>query len=130
MSSSDNRSLLREACVAALRGELELDDLHGRWGGFADSASAFERGVFGDLEFGVEHTPGYFFRRGVNLEKWRSDSAYRDIRLDLFLLAPDLAGVPDDALLRCRSVLSQVDGQLDDEALAEAIRRCLDPESE
>ena len=58
--------------------------------------------VFEDLEEAVEHTPGYFFKRGIDLNKWLTQYEYWSVNIDYILLKKT---IDDPLILNFRTIL-------------------------
>jgi hypothetical protein len=72
-----NRDVLISLCERALRADVTLDDLERAWPEPVENSAL--RPLREALEDGIEHTPGYFLRRRVNVRRWKSSPEYADI---------------------------------------------------
>lgn len=91
----DVRVYLRHLCRQALEAQLDLADLSA-----ADlqrfASDPYYARVGEDLVDGVEHVPGYWFRKGVDLQAWRTSEMFGALTLHSCLLESDL---PTDRLI-------------------------------
>ena len=72
-----NRDVLISLCERALRADMTLDELERAWPEPVQNGAL--RPLREALEDGIEHTPGYFLRRGVNVRAWQRSPEYADI---------------------------------------------------
>lgn len=82
------RNTILEICGLALKGELSPDRFSDIWPGEADAVPFFKI-IFSDIEDGIEHTPGGFFKKGVNIEAWQKSDMYALLSFDAKLLRLD-----------------------------------------
>ena len=80
--------MVREICIEALEVRLQLQEISDRWPEDANT-HGFLRKIHADVEDAVEHTPGYFFKKGVNRDAWVHSDMYLTLLLDVALLEMD-----------------------------------------
>ncbi|HAM36062.1 MAG TPA: hypothetical protein DCP85_09085 [Elusimicrobia bacterium] len=116
MTEQELRKKALDLCHAVLRAELPLDEFNKQWPVEADAYNFLFK-VYEDLEDGVEHAPGCFFRNGVNFDSWRKSNIHWTITLDAELLGSDK---PLDMLERCHDSITAKAGMPDvQKAIAE-----------
>lgn len=72
-----DRELLISLCERVLTGEMTLDEFDRAWPEPVENPAL---GPLRDaLEDGIEHTPGFLFRRGVNIPVWHRSPEYAEI---------------------------------------------------
>ena len=69
-----------------LGGKIKLEEFYIRWPKAADTSS-FLRQIYDDIEDGIQHTPGYLLKEGLNHEAWTKSYSYLAVYLDLSLLS-------------------------------------------
>jgi len=84
-NASEVVSTLQDLCRDALGGRINLEEFYTRWPEAANTSS-FLRQIHDDIEDGIQHTPGYFLKEGINQEAWSTSHAYLIVYLDLSLL--------------------------------------------
>lgn len=89
----------------ALKGNLFLDDLYSSWD-VRWNQNKFLGEAFQNLEAALEHAPGYFLKKGINMKKWQKDINYKLLEIDLTLL-DDLLLLDEVLLLQKRRLLIQ-----------------------
>jgi hypothetical protein len=89
MNTTDLRNIVRKICLLAIQGNLHLEEV-GRIWPLEAKGHAFLKQVYDDIEDGVEHAPGFFFKRGIDQDAWQDTEMYRILLLDAELLAMDL----------------------------------------
>ena len=114
------RDTIRHLCKHALEGELKLHDFNKMWPTDAN-AIPFLKQIFEDVEDGIEHVPGYFFKRGVDYTSWRASDAYFTILLDLTLLDYDVSA---QVLFDCRNEIFKQSLRSGD-AIIKSVKACL-----
>ena len=122
MVTEPDRSAVRQLCTEVLAGHITLDDFYARR---PEGLDAFLELVLDDLEDGILHTPGRFFRGGLDRPAWERSPEYFTVYLDCCLLGDLGAQHTSAELLRCRTV---IDGSLSEptrERIQEAVERCL-----
>ena len=62
-------STVKDLCRDALGGKIKLEEFYIRWPKAADTSS-FLRQIYDDIEDGIQHTPGYLLKEGLNHEAW------------------------------------------------------------
>jgi hypothetical protein len=72
-----DRDGLISLCEQVLSAEITLDDLQRAWPDPVENPSLAR--LREALEDGIEHTPGYWFRPGVNKRRWQKTPEYGDI---------------------------------------------------
>ena len=99
----DLRHVAESFCKQVLEGQLDLVRLVEEWPSDAKS-DPFLTSVYEDLEEAVEHQPGFWLRKGVNLPLWRKSLEFLKVLLDFHLLSRKEDSI---SLLRCRQRLIQ-----------------------
>ena len=97
------KSVVSEICSRALEGTLTLDEFCALWPQFLFTTPFYYQ-IYDDLEYGIEHTPGFFFKRGIDYEAWIDSDAYLRIFLDSVLLNYNK---DVDTLQQCRNFVLQ-----------------------
>lgn len=69
--------MLISLCERVLSARLTLDEFHGSWPEPVENPALAP--LREALKTGIEHTPGYWFRRGVDMRGWQSSPEYGDI---------------------------------------------------
>lgn len=100
MSNAETEDIIKSTCTKVLKGELLIDELHNLWPKEANNNSFYQI-IFQDLEAGVEHCPGFFYKKGVNVQQWEMSDLYRTILIDAILL--DYKNKDEKFLEECRS---------------------------
>jgi hypothetical protein len=114
------RAQARAVIDDALSGRLSIDNFHQAW---PDSDDPLIASIFDETEDTVEHVPGYWLRRGTNLERFRESIPYKILIVDRQLLLGDFGDVASQRLLEIRSrLLREVDLGQEDEALMTTVR--------
>lgn len=103
MTEREIKSVIVEICSKALEGKIKLDNFYEVWPKKALNVPLYDQ-IYGDLEDGIEHTPGYFLKQGVDHTAWIDTDAYLRIYLDSVLLGCDKSV---DELLQCRTFVLQ-----------------------
>ncbi|MBI4683612.1 MAG: hypothetical protein HY755_00245 [Nitrospirae bacterium] len=103
--------ILQSLCKSARDGVLTLKDFHRQWPEEANTNLFFKQ-LYEDIEDGVEHIPGFIFKRGVDYKSWHNSESYLILYLDFILLGFDKSA---DELQQCRSFV------LEQEKLSEEI---------
>lgn len=98
MSVSNTRIKVHELCLNTLEGKVSRKVLIAQWPPEANESS-FLKLVYADLMDGIRHYPRYWFKKGVDVDKWREQLEYNPILLDSTLLVLDK---PDEILLKSR----------------------------
>lgn len=91
-------SSITDICKKAIDGHLKLYDFYSQWPKEANHIHLFKQ-IFEDVDDGIQHTPGYWFKRGINYNAWRASTMYLTLYLDLSLLSLDKNY---EDLMRCR----------------------------
>lgn len=89
---------IKSICQDTLRGTLDLESFYQTWP--ANAKGPLLDRIYEDIEFGVEHMPGFLFRKGVNQTQWRSSPEYLDIYFDYLLISHREKGINETLLLR------------------------------
>jgi hypothetical protein len=71
------RAALISLCERALSAEMTLEELQRAWPEPVENPSLAP--LREALEDGIEHTPSFLYRRGVNMRAWRRSPEYDDI---------------------------------------------------
>lgn len=96
---------IKSLCEKALEGMLTLNNFQEMWPEKKTPMNPFFRQIYEDIENGIEHTPGFFFKRGTDYKSWHKSDMYFTIYLDFLLLGYDKGA---DVLLQCHKfVLGQ-----------------------
>jgi hypothetical protein len=90
---------IKELFVLALGGQLHLTALDARWPNVPNTEEPYNT-LYSDLSDAVEHTPGFFFKKGIDLETWRRQWEYHVILCDYLLLPYLSRGAPNWLSLR------------------------------
>jgi len=112
---------VKSLCKSALDGTLKLKQLCQGWPAEADT-DPFLRQVYEDIEDGVEHIPGSFFKRKIDHESWESSEMYFVLYVDLLLLSHDR---PTEELMRCRQVVLGQGTLTNKRAMEDKVKECL-----
>lgn len=119
MEVSD-RERAHAVLLRALTGELNVEDFHESW---PESDDPLLSWIADETEDTVEHVPGAWVTRGVDMKKFQESSDYKVLVVDAELLSKDFADIPSSQLMRIRDeILATFDLSQDDEALASAVR--------
>ncbi len=87
MDEKEVKAKIIELCLAGIDHKLSLDELAQKWPIHIEGdAYPFFRKVFGDIEDGIEHAPGYWFKKGLNVELWKTTDMFWQLHLDIALL--------------------------------------------
>jgi hypothetical protein len=97
LNERTERAQARAVIGDALSGRLSINDFHRAW---PDSDDPLIASIFDETEDTVEHVPGYWLRRGINLERFRGSNPYKILIVDRQLLLGDFADVARSAYLR------------------------------
>jgi hypothetical protein len=114
--TTEHRQAIELLCSKALEGNLRLDDFYREWPCQATKGSFWE-GVYGDLEDGVQHSPGTWVGGKVDLSQWRECWEYFVIYVDLLLLRSNadparLLKVRQDVLSAKRTSLVEAEARV------------------
>jgi hypothetical protein len=71
------RDVLISLCERVLSAQMTLDEFERTWPEPVENACLVP--LREALEDGIEHTPGYLIRRGVNIRAWQRSPEYADI---------------------------------------------------
>jgi hypothetical protein len=71
------RDVLISLCERVLSAQMTLEEFERTWPEPVENAPLAP--LREALEDGIEHTPGYLFRRGVNIQAWQRSPEYADI---------------------------------------------------
>lgn len=88
MGEHEDVTAITNLCRDALAGKLKIDQFYSKWPKSAEGKS-FLQEVYGDLEDGIQHTPGHLLKGGIDFDKWQQSEFYVKIYLDLSLLEMD-----------------------------------------
>lgn len=112
--------LIQGVCEKAKEGTLKLDIFYDQWPKEANSNPLFKQ-IYEDIEDAIEHTPGFLFRKGIDLKSWYASDMYLTLYLDSILLKYDKSW---EELMQCReTVLKQK--SLSTETIEDEIKKCL-----
>jgi hypothetical protein len=75
--SDPGRDVLISICERVLSAQLTLDEFERAWPEPAEDPSLAP--LRAALEDGIEHTPGYWFRPGVDMRAWQRSPEYGEI---------------------------------------------------
>lgn len=100
MKNTEIEDIIKDICAKVLKGDLSIDEFHVLWPRQANN-NYFYQVVFQDLEEGVEHCPGFFHKKGINIQEWEISNLYRTILIDTILL--DYKNKDEEFLKKCRS---------------------------
>jgi len=99
-------TLVLNLCQMAIKGELKIGDLSRLWPKEANNV-CFLLSIYEDVENGVEHIPGFLFKKGIDLVSWQQSDMYMALYLDIILLRK-YGDKNDDELMEFReSVLKK-----------------------
>ena len=96
---NEYKSVVAGICSKALEGKLSLDEFYKIWPQSAFNMPFYDQ-IYTDLEEGIEHTPGFFLKQGVDYAAWIDSDEYLKIYLDSVLLDCDKSAAE---LLQCRA---------------------------
>jgi len=95
--------LIINICKMALNGTIDIKEYYNIWPEDTNNDPFYEI-VYDDIENGIEHIPGYFFKQGVNIDQWINSMHYLTIYLDVKLL---MTNQPSAALVNYRKFIVQ-----------------------
>lgn len=90
-----------DICNRAIDGNIDLKEFYESWPNEANNDLFLEQ-VYEDVEYGIEHMPGFFLKDGVDLDQWVNTKPYLTIYLDSKLL---IAGYTTDDLISYRKAV-------------------------
>lgn len=96
---------IKSLCQKALDGILTLNDFHKMWPEKGANLNPFFKQIYEDIEDGIEHTPGFFFKHGINYKSWNKSDMYFTIYLDFVLVGYNKG--PNELLQCHKFVLKQ-----------------------
>ena len=103
--------IIQNLCKRALHGEFNLENFYELWPEEASLNPLF-RQIYEDIEDGVEHLPGAWFKGKTLFKEWYKSDMYFTIYLDFVLLGYDKKA---DELMQCRKFV------LDQKTLSEEV---------
>ena len=72
------KNIVIQICEDALEGTIKSSELYKRWPKELEKYPYYHN-IFIALEDGIEHTPGHFFVRGIDMKSWKNSLEYRRI---------------------------------------------------
>ena len=79
------KKIILGLCQQALQGKLNLNDFYDQWPKEANNIELLSE-VYEDLEDSIQHMPGKFFTKEVDLAAWEKSNMYMYLYLDSKLL--------------------------------------------
>lgn len=76
---------IRKVIQSAINCELTIENLYHQWEN-SWNENRFLKEVFDNIEDSIEHMPGYFFSKEVNINKWHQTIGFKILNVDLELL--------------------------------------------
>ena len=73
----DEKQLAINLIERALAGDITLDEFYNLWP--EPPKDEYLAQVREDIEFGIEHTPGFWTKPGVNPKKWQQEPEYAEL---------------------------------------------------
>jgi hypothetical protein len=83
MTAEDNITI-ENLIAEAIAGSLQPEDFYKRWP--KTIAGAAYKQIYLDIENAIEHTPGYFFKSGIDLATWKEQQERTHLVIDLALM--------------------------------------------
>lgn len=77
-------AIIEGLIIEAIEGALKLNDFYERWPKTV-TGPAYEQ-IYHDIEDAIEHTPGYFLKKGVDLAAWLKQQERTNLVIDIALM--------------------------------------------
>ena len=90
---------IQDLIKRTLKDYLPLKELYAEWDESWDSSEFLEL-LFHDLEIALEHMPGYFLKKGTNIEKWENSMEYHRLKIDCELVSQINELTPQEIIAR------------------------------
>ncbi len=76
---------IRGLIVKAIKCELTIEELNNAWD-MGWNSNDYLSDIYDNLESSVEHYPGYFLKKGINLSKWHRMAEFVLLQIDSDLI--------------------------------------------
>ncbi len=99
MEKNEIINLIRNILIQALNGNLYLPVFYDVWPNEVNNNPWFET-IYEDLEEAIQHTPGFFIKKGVDYNTWCKSYEYHVLIIDYLLLK--YSDKEEKILLQCK----------------------------